>query len=237
MTTTAERVREALTWLERHGNQRTRDQMRTRYGITAPKAYGVPVGMIQRLGKELGRDHELASALWKTGWYEARMLTAFVEDPARVTGAQMDRWARDFDNWAIVDTLCFKLFDQTHHAWTKAGQWSRRREEFVRRAGFVLLACLALHDKRSADKRFLGSLRLIEQAASDERNFVRKAVSWALRAIGRRNRALNAAAVQTARRLAASPNPAARSSGKEALRELTNPKVQRRLAARRRPAK
>jgi 3-methyladenine DNA glycosylase AlkD len=143
----------------------------------------------------------------------------------------MDRWARDFDNWAIVDTLCFKLFDQTPHAWTKAGQWSRRREEFVRRAGLVLLACLALHDKRSADKRFLGSLRLIEQAASDERNFVRKAVSWALRAIGRRNRALNAAAVQTARRLAASTNRAARSSGKEALRELTNPKVQRRLSA------
>jgi 3-methyladenine DNA glycosylase AlkD len=235
MTNTADRVREALTWLERHGSRRTRDQMLTRYGITAPKAYGVPVGMIQRLGKQLGRDHQLAAALWKTGWYEARMLTAFVEDPARVTGAQMDRWARDFDNWAIVDTLCFKLVDQTPHAWTKAGQWSRRREEFVKRAGLVLLACLALHDRHSGDKPFLGSLRLIEQAASDERNFVRKAVSWALRAIGRRNRVLNAAAVETARRLADSTNSAARSTGKEVLRELTNPKVQRGLSARHRP--
>lgn len=237
MTSTADRVREALRWLERHGSRRTRDQMLTRYGITAPKAYGAPVGMIQRLGKQLGLDHELAAALWKTGWYEARMLTAFVEDPAQVTAAQMDRWARDFDNWAIVDTLCFKLFDQTPHAWTKVGQWSRRREEFVKRAGFALLACLALHDKRSGDKPFLGSLRLIERAASDERNFVRKAVSWALRAIGRRSRVLNAGAAGTARRLADSTNPAARSTGKEALRELTNPKVQRRLAARRRPAK
>jgi 3-methyladenine DNA glycosylase AlkD len=237
MTSTADRVREALTWLERHGGRRVRDQMLTRYGITAPKAYGVPVGMIQRLGKQLGRDHALAAALWKTGWYEARMLTAFVEVPDRVTAAQMDRWAKDFDNWAIVDTLCFKLFDQTSHAWTKVGQWSRRREEFVRRAGLALLACLALHDKRSDDKPFLGSLRLIEQTATDGRNFVKKSASWALRAIGHRNHVLNAAAIETARRLTDSANPAARWIGKGALRDLMNPKLQRRLAARRRAAK
>jgi 3-methyladenine DNA glycosylase AlkD len=231
-SSTAARVREALGWFERHKSGRVREQMKTRYGIDAPRAYGVPVGAIQRLGKRLGRDHELAAALWRTGWYEARMLTAFVEDPARVTAPQMDRWARDFDNWAIVDTLCFKLFDQTPHAWPKAVQWASRREEFVRRAGIVLLACLALHDKQAGDRPFLKALGLLERAATDERNFVRKAVSWAFRGIGGRNAALNSAATATAERLSKSNDPTARSIGKEALRDLTKPALRRRLAAR-----
>jgi 3-methyladenine DNA glycosylase AlkD len=232
----AEKVREVLAWLERHGTKRNREGL-ARYGIQAAKAYGVSVADIQRLAKRLGRDHALAAALWETGWYEARMLTSFVDDPARVTPAQMDRWARDFDNWAICDTLCFHLFDRTPHAWRKVEQWSRRRDEFVRRAAFALLASLALHDKRAGDEPFIRSLVFVERGASDERNFVKKGVSWALRAVGRRNQALNAAALEVARRLAESPEAAARWVGKDAFRELTSPAVRRRLVARRAAAK
>ena len=224
-------VREALAWLERRGSQRTREEMLSRYGITAPKAYGVPVGAIQQLGKQLGRDHDLAGALWETGWYEARMLAAFVDQPARVTPAQMDRWVRDFDNWGICDTVCFHLFDRTAHAWKKVGPWSRRREEFVKRAAFALLAGLVLHDKRAGDESFLATLPLIERAATDDRNFVKKGVSWALRVMGRRNRALNAACLATARRLADSDQPAARWIGRQAVKELESPLVRRKLGA------
>jgi len=218
---------EALAWLERRGTKRNRDGM-ARYAITAPKVFGVSVSMIQQLAKRIGRSHELALALWDTGWYEARMLTAFVDEPERVTAAQMDRWARDFDNWAIVDTLCFHLFDRTPHAWSKIEQWSTRREEFVKRAAFALLASVALHDKTAADASFVRSLRLIERASDDERNFVKKGVSWALRAVGRRNPALKTAAVEMAHRLAASSDPTRRWIGKDALRDLTRPaKVKR----------
>jgi 3-methyladenine DNA glycosylase AlkD len=187
------------------------------------------------LAKRLGRDHDLAAALWATGWYEARMLAAWVDEPERVTAAQMDRWSRDFDNWGICDTVCVHLFDRTPHAWRKVDPWSRRRAEFVKRAAFALLAGLALHDKAAGNQRFIRSLALVERAASDERNFVKKGVSWALRVIGRRNQALNAAAVATSRRLVESPDTAARWIGREALRELTGPVVRRQLA-RRRPA-
>jgi 3-methyladenine DNA glycosylase AlkD len=233
MTARSEEVRQALTWLERRGSKRACEEMLTRYGITAPKAFGVKVSDIRLLAKRLGRDHELAAALWETGWYEARMLTAFVDEPDKVTPAQMERWARDFDNWAICDTLCFHLFDRTPHAWRKVDQWSRRRGEFVRRAAFALLASVALHDKRTGDEPFLRSLTLVERGASDGRNFVKKGVSWALRAIGRRNQALNVAAVELARRLAESAEAGARWVGKDGLRELTGPTVRRQLAARR----
>lgn len=224
-------VREALAWLERHGTRRTREGM-ARYGIVADKAFGVPVGSIQQLGKRLGRDHDLAAALWETGWYEARMLCAYVDEPARVTAAQMDRWARDFDNWGITDTLCFALFDRTPHAWKKVEQWSRRRDEFVKRAGFALLASLGVHDKRSGDEPFRRSLKLIERGAFDERNFVKKGVSWALRVVGRRSLALHADSVDLARSLAESSHVGARWVGKDALRELTSAKL-RALMARR----
>ena len=222
----ADRVREALTWLERRGTKRNRDGM-ARYAIVADKVFGVSVADIRQLSKRLGRDHELAAALWDTGWYEARMLTAFVDEPARVTPAQMDRWARDFDNWAICDHLCFHLFDRTPHAWRKIEQWSTRREEFVKRAAFALLASVALHDKRAADAPFRDSLRLIEQGASDPRNFVKKGVSWALRSIGHRNAALKAAAIDLARRLAESSEPAERWVGKDVLRDLMRPAKKR----------
>ncbi len=230
-TATAQRVKDALAWLERRGSKRVREEMLTRYGITAPKAYGVPVGTIQQLGKQLGRDHELAIALWATGWYEARMLCSFVDQPERVTPAQMDRWARDFDNWGICDTICFHLFDRTPHAWKKPGPWSRRRDEFVKRAAFALLAGLALHDKQADDEAFLEGLSLVERAAGDERNFVKKGVSWALRVLGRRNRALNRASLETARRLVDSDQRAAQWIGRQAMKELSSPAVQRKLRA------
>jgi 3-methyladenine DNA glycosylase AlkD len=231
VTAVADRVAVVLRQLERRGSRRTREEMLTRYGITAPKAFGVPVGVIKQIGKSLGTDHELALALWETGWYEARMLTAFVDDPAKVTAAQMDRWARDFDNWGICDTLCFSLFDRTPHAWRKVEQWAKRDAEFVKRAAFALLACLALHDKTTGDAPFLKSLALIERAADDDRNFVRKGVSWALRLVGRRNQVLNAAAVELCRRLAESDAPSSRWNGKQALRELTSPLVRRKVSA------
>ena len=155
------------------------------------------------------------------------MLTAFVDDPAKVTAAQMDRWARDFDNWAICDTLCFHLFDKTPHAWRKIDQWAARREEFVKRAAFALLASVALHDKRAPDAPFLRALPLVERASTDDRNFVKKGVSWALRLIGRRNPALNTAALGVARRLAASSDAAARWIGKDAVKELERWKARR----------
>ena len=225
-------VQAALSWLQKKSTPRDRENL-ARFGIHADKAFGVSMANIQVLGKRLGRNHDLAAALWATGWYEARMLTAFVDEPARVTSAQMDRWCRDFDNWGICDTLCFCLFDRTPHAWAKVEKWRDDRGEFVKRAAFALLASLAGHDKSAGDERFVEGLRFIERAAGDERNFVTKGVSWALRRIGRRNLALNAAAVKTARRLSASPEAAARWVGKGALKELTSPAVARQLASRR----
>ena len=222
-------VKETLIWLERRGSKRNRDGM-ARYSIIAPKAFGVSVGDLRRLGKQLGKSHELAVGLWKTGWYEARMLVPFVGEPERVTPAQMDRWARHFDNWAICDALCFHLFDRSPHAYRKVSAWSTRREEFVRRAAFALAASLALHDRQAPDKAFEQMLPLIEQAAKDERNFVKKGVSWALRVIGRRNAELNKAATELAQRLAESADPTSRWLGKEALREFKGPVVQRQLA-------
>ena len=157
--------------------------MAPRYGIVTDKAIGVPMARMQAVAKALGRDHALAAALWETGVYEARMVACMIDDPAAVTPEQMDRWRADFDNWAIVDTVCFKLFDRVPHAFARVDAWATLNDEFGRRAAFALLACLALHG-RGTDADFLARLPLIEAAATDERNFVKKGVNWALRAIG-----------------------------------------------------
>jgi len=227
-----DQVRTALTSLKQMSTAKDRANL-VRFGINATKAFGVSMGNIQKLAKRLGRNHELAAALWDTGWYEARMLTSFVDEPARVTPAQMDRWCRDFDNWGIVDTVCFVLFDRTPHAWAKVSEWAEKRDEFGKRAAFALLASLAGHDKKATDAQFLETLPVIERAASDGRNFVKKGVSWALRRIGRRSPALHAAAVTLSRSLAGSPEPAARWVGKDGLRELTSPAIMRKMGARR----
>jgi 3-methyladenine DNA glycosylase AlkD len=224
-------TKEVLAWLERQGTQRTVKEM-ARYGIEAERAFGVPMGTLLSLRKRLGKDHALATALWESGWYEARLLAALVGDPQRVTRRQMNAWAAGFENWADCDTVCFHLFDRTAFAWEKARRWSTSPRELVKRGGFVLMACLALHDKAAPDKSFRAFLPLIEKGAHDERNFVKKGVSWALRAIGRRNLALNAAALEVAKRLALSEEAACRWVGKDALRELVSPKVRSQLARR-----
>ena len=229
------RVAEALSWLKKHSKKSVRDGM-ARYAIPSEKALGVLMGDIQKLARLLGRDHALALELWKTDVYEARMLCAYVDEPEHVTPAQMDAQARDFDNWAICDTLCFALWVRTPHAFAKIKKWATSRDEYVKRASFALLASMALKHKESTDADYLRSLPLMEKAASDERNFVKKAVSWALRGIGGRNRQLSAAALALGERLSASAEPTERWVGKDVLRELSKPAAQRRLAAQSRAA-
>jgi 3-methyladenine DNA glycosylase AlkD len=221
----------AVDWLRAHGTESFRAGL-ARYGLPTGKAFGVPVGTIQKYGRTLGRDHALAQALWQTGWTDARMLAAFVGEPDKVTAKEMDAWCRDFDSWGIVDTVCFKLWDRTPHAWAKAKRWVRRKPEFEKRAGFVLMACLAAHDEAAADVEFLKLLPMIEHGATDERNFVKKGVSWALRQIGHRNAALHRAAVKTATRLAKSADPVQRWVGKDVLRDLQRPLVLKKVKAR-----
>jgi 3-methyladenine DNA glycosylase AlkD len=224
-------LRDTLAWLERHGTQKTRDGM-VGYGIIAPRAFGVTVKDLRTLGKRIGRHHELARALWSTGWYEARMLSAFVADPEQLTSAEMDSWCRDFDNWAVCDTLCFHLFDRSSHAFAKVSAWAQRPEEFVQRAAFALLASLALHDRSTHDERFAECLPLIERGARDSRNFVKKGVSWALRAIGGRSSALHEQSLVLAQRLVAADDATARWVGKDAQKDLEKPGTRQRLATR-----
>jgi 3-methyladenine DNA glycosylase AlkD len=222
----------AVAWLRAQGDPGFRDGL-ARYGLPTEKAFGVSVATIQQYAKTLGRDHELARELWQTGWTDARMLASFVGEPGKVTPAEMDAWCRDFDSWGIVDTVCFKLWDRSPHAWKKAQEWTTRKLEFEKRAAFVLMACLAAHDKVAGDDAFLKFLPLIEKGATDERNFVKKGVSWALRHIGHRSRKLHAAAVKSATRLAKSDDATARWVGKDALRDLQRPAVLKKVASRR----
>ena len=211
---------EVLAFLQRKGSRRNVTGL-ARYGIKAARAFGVPMGTLLALARRVGKDHALALGLWESGWYEARLLAALVDDPEQVTRRQMNAWAAAFENWGDCDTVCFKLFDQTPFAWEQARKWTGSPREFVKRGGFVLMACLALHDKSASDKQFLSLLPLIEKGARDDRNFVMKGVNLALRAIGRRNRALNTAAVKVAQRLTSSEEASTRWVGKDALRRMT----------------
>jgi len=224
-------VERIVAALRRKGTQASRDGL-ARFAIPSARAFGVSMKDVQALAKQVGRDHALALALWETGWHEVRALCAYVDDPALVTPAQMDRWCRDFDNWAVCDTLCFALFDRTPHAFRMIDRWATRKPEFERRAAFALLASLALHDRESPDAPFLARLALVEAASTDERNFVRKGVIWALRLIGVRSVPLNGATMALAKRLAGSDDKTARATGKEVLRELAKPAARKRLAAR-----
>jgi 3-methyladenine DNA glycosylase AlkD len=193
-----------------------------RFGIHVSDVWGVSAPDLRRLAGEIGKDHRLASQLWRTGVHDARILATLIDDPARVTPWQMQRWAGDFNSWAICDAACGCLFDRTPHAWDKAVEWTGRELEYVKRAGFVLMASLAVHDKRAPDARFDAFLPLIAKHAADERNFVKKGVNWALRQIGKRNRRLNALAIQTAERIRRIDSRAARWIAADALRELTS---------------
>lgn len=208
--------------LERNGFKQYFADMSARYGIvTKAKTYGVPVVMLRRLAKTIGRDHDLADALWRTGVHDARMLATMIGDPALVTPALMGRWARDFDNWGIVDTACFGFFDHSPHAFKQIEKWAKAKEEFTKRAAFALIASAALHRKELPDEPFLKCLPIIEDGARDGRNFVKKGVSWGLRAIGKRKSAkLKAAALSMAQRLAIADDAPSRWVGKDALRDL-----------------
>jgi 3-methyladenine DNA glycosylase AlkD len=208
-----------LRALEAHADAKVRDTMGPRFGIvTADRVLGVAMANIQAVAKPLGRDPDLAEALWQTHVYEARMVACMIDDPATVTQERMDRWRADFDNWAVTDTVCFKLWDRTPHAFAAIDRWASLNHEFGRRAAFALLASCAVH-RKGEDADYLTRLPLIEAASGDERNFVRKGVNWSLRAIGsKKSPALRAAARDCAARLAASSDKTARWNGKDALR-------------------
>jgi 3-methyladenine DNA glycosylase AlkD len=222
-------VAETLAWLKETGRESVRKGM-ARFAIPSDKALGVPVGELRTFAKALGKDPSLSDALWATDVYEARLLACFTAIPARITSTQMDRWCSNFDNWAICDTACFDLFDRTPHALAKVGKWAKLSGEFQKRAAFALLASVALHDKRVPDATFLETFPILEAAAADDRNFVRKAVNWALRAIGSRNPALHAAALEFGGRLATSEVKAARWIGKDAVRQLHSPATLKRVS-------
>jgi 3-methyladenine DNA glycosylase AlkD len=224
-------LRGALAQLKALGNPANVAGM-ARFGVRAKKAYGVSTPALRKLAREIGRDQELSLQLWSTGIHDARHLAALVGDPARVTPAQMERWARDFASWDVVDGCCCHLFVYTPHAWKKALAWSRREEEFVKRAGFALMAYLAVHDKKAGDEKFLRLLPIIRRASLDERHFVKKAVNWALRQIGKRNARLNKSAIATGKTIRSLGTPAARWIAADALRELTSSAVRKRLGAR-----
>ncbi len=200
-----------------------------RFRIRTGGTLGVPIPALRVLSRKLGRDHALALALWDSGIHEARILAALVDEPEQVTRAQLERWVREIDSWDICDQCCSNLFDRTPFAWTLAAQWSRRRAEFIRRAGYVMMATLAVHDSAAPDAAFRRFYPLIEAGAADERNFVRKAVNWALRQIGKRSRRLNREAVRLAQKIRKQHSPAARWIAADALRELTHPKTVARL--------
>jgi 3-methyladenine DNA glycosylase AlkD len=200
-----------------------------RFGITAAEAYGWSAPALKKFAREIGKDHDLALRLWSTGILEARALAGLIEEKEKVTERQMEDWAKDFDSWAVCDGTCLNLFRYTPFAYKKCREWSERQEEFVKRAAFALMACLGVSDKAAPDRVFLDFLPLIKREAGDERNFVRKAVNWALRQIGKRNRRLNRASIKAALQVHRLGSPSARWIASDALRELESPAVQRRL--------
>jgi len=222
---------QAVQRLRELGNPKAVEGM-ARFGIQSSNSFGVSVPKLRTLAREIGRDHQLALELWKTGLHDARLLATMVDDPTKVTVTQMDGWVRDFDSWDVVDGSCGNLFDKTSFAIAKAREWCKREEEFVKRAGFVLMAELAVHDKQARDKIFLDFLPLIIGGALDNRNFVKKAVNWALRQIGKRNMKLNRAAVSAAVEIHGMESGAAKWIASDALRELKRAQLLKRLRAR-----
>src|SRR5690349_8085219 len=220
--------REVLRRLRSLGTTRNVNGM-ARFGIRARNVYGVSKPKMDLLARQIGRNRELALQLWDSGVHDARILAGIIDDAAQVTAAQMEKWVRIFDNWDVCDGTCCHLFVFCKPAWKKAVEWSRREEELVKRAGFALMAYLAYRDKSAPDSKFLKLLSIIERKANDDRNFVRKAVNWALRNIGKRNLRLNRTAIRAAERIRRQDSRSARWIAADALRELKGPAVQSRL--------
>ena len=207
-----------------------------RYGMTVEKRLGVKIPELRRLAKEIDRDHQLALALWETGVAEAMILASMIDIPEEVGEAQMEAWVADFDSWDVCDQVCMNLFEKTPWVWDKIREWAEREEEFVKRAAFALIACLAWHDKEADDEAFIELIPVIKAGATDGRNYVKKAVSWALRNIGKRNLALNEAAIRAAEELRETDSRAARWVASDVIRDVTREKVQARVLSRRREA-
>ena len=200
-----------------------------RYGIKSDRALGISIPKLQGLAKKIGTNRKLAGQLWSSAIHEARILACMIEDPQQLTETQLERWVKDFDSWDLCDQCCNRLFSKTAFAREKAMAWSQRSEEFVKRAGFVLMAVLAVHDKKATDRQFEPFLNRIKKEATDDRNFVKKAVNWALRQIGKRNPALNRKAIAVAEDIQRLESRAARWVANDALRELRHKKIQKRL--------
>jgi 3-methyladenine DNA glycosylase AlkD len=200
-----------------------------KYGMTVDQRLGVSVPDMRKLAKEIGRDHKLALDLWRTGIAEARIVAGMVGDPAKLTEEQMEEWVKGINSWDVCDQVCMNLFEKNQLAWKKIIDWSEREEEFVRRTAFSLIACLAWHDKKASDEKFIELLPVIIRGATDERNFVKKAVNWALRNIGKRNLNLNRAAINAAKEIQRLDSKAARWIAADAIRELESDAIQSRL--------
>jgi 3-methyladenine DNA glycosylase AlkD len=217
-----------LTHLKKKGNPRNLEGM-ARFGINTKNAYGVAIPELRRLARNIGMHHSLAADLWDSGVHEARILAGYIDDPLRVTDRQMEEWVHDFDSWDVCDQVCGNLFDRTDFAHRKAMEWSSRKEEYVKRAGFVLMACLAVHDKRAGKAAFEKFFPIMVRECKDDRNYVKKAVNWALRQIGKRSMALNREAISVAETIAKVDSPSAKWIASNALWELRSEAVQKRL--------
>ena len=224
-------VSTVLAELRGLGSEENRAGM-ARFGINTEQAFGVSMAAMRPLERKYQRNHDLAAALWDSGYHEARILAALIDDPKAVTRGQMDAWAADFNSWDLCDQACMKLFARTPFVAEKVAKWAKDRREFVRRAAFATIAGYTVHAKTAPDSEFLPFLAIIETSATDERNFVRKAVNWALRQIGKRSTGLHRPALALAKRLAASDDETARWIGKDAVKELTDPVQLARIAKR-----
>jgi 3-methyladenine DNA glycosylase AlkD len=202
-----------------------------RFGINPENTYGVSIPNLRKIARETGKNHALAQELWASGIHEARIIASMIDDPKMATEEQLESWVKDFDSWDVCDQCCMNLFKKTGFAYRKAVEWSERDEEFVKRAGFVLMACLAVSDKKADDKQFEALLPIVRREAYDNRNFVKKAVNWALRQIGKRNAILNMKAVETAEEIQKMDSRSAKWIASDAIRELTSESVQKRLQA------
>lgn len=200
-----------------------------RFGITSRNTLGIPIPYLRKMATRIGKNQKLSEKLWQSDIHEARMLAAFIGEPELVKEGQMERWVRDFDSWDICDQVCGNLFDRSKFAYKKALQWSSSDKEFIKRAGFVLMATLAVHDKDADNKKFTQFFSIIKAESTDKRNFVRKAVNWSLRQIGKRNKELNLRAIKVSKELKKSESSAARWIGSDALRELESPAVRKRI--------
>ncbi len=217
--------KEAIEELKQMSNRNPKDlEGMKRFGINVENALVIPIPKLRAFAKKIGADHKLANELWGSKIHEARILCGFIDDPSFVTEDQMERWVRDFNSWDVCDQCCSSLFDKTPFAYKKAIEWSSRKEEYVKRAGFVMMAALAVHDKDANDKEFEQFLQIIKRESGDERNFVRKAVNWALRQIGKRNKKLNKLALRTANEIKRLDSKSARWIASDAIRELKSKK-------------